>query len=378
MSNRALFAPLLLLFFALFGCASEKAPNESPRGFVIVDSENLERPNFHDFGEVPHGEVANHLFKIVNTDPVPITIRDLDSSCGCTVPSIYYVDLAGHKVKGNVRAKGKILVVPPGATVFIDMKTDTTEVGVMNMDKLAMVRLRCDSKNTAFMTFELHLIVRLLFQATPLEISMGQIAASTGGSAFSEIIAAVTGSSARILDIQSSDPAIETSVTESIRFGTTLWTLTARVPANFTRGPYRSEVILRTTDPDGEGDAGRFKIGIAAQVVPDIMSAPHTASLGTFARSLGASVTTTIRTLVPGQRFKVAGYEVIGEGGDELEIELSPVDPDSQQRATSWVVSLSIAPGASLDAYAGKIELKLDDTQTPSFSLPFNGRVIAQ
>ncbi len=373
----ALALPILLLSLtAACGTEAESLPRSEERGFVIIESANPERPEFHDFGEVPHGEIAEHTFKMVNTDHFPITIRDILPACGCTIPEIYYIDEAGLRVTGNVRSKGEVLIVPPRATVYVTMKTDTTEIGVPNRDKLSMVRLRCDSKNTAFMTFELHLIAKLLFQATPFDINMGQIAHSSGGSSFSEIIASIPGSGAKIIDIESSDPSIETTLTESVRFGVTLWTLTTRIPGEYELGPHRSEVVLRTTDVDGEGDSGRFKLGVMAQVVEDVVAMPPTASLGSFPREDGRTVETTVRTLVPGHRLKILGSEISGEGADELTVTFSPASPDDAGSSTEWIVALTIAPGATRDVYGGVITLELDDPQYPTLKVPYTGRVI--
>lgn len=41
----------------------------------------------HNFGEVKEGTVVKHTFKFKNTGKVPLTIKEANASCGCTVPS---------------------------------------------------------------------------------------------------------------------------------------------------------------------------------------------------------------------------------------------------------------------------------------------------
>ncbi len=366
---------VLSLLVALLATSCQ--PTAVARGLVIVDAANSERPNFHDFGEVPHGQHVEHTWVLLNTDPVPVTIRDLLSGCSCTVPSIHYVDVEGSLVEGNVRARGEVLTVPPGAKVYINMSVDSTEVGVMNRDKLSMVRLRCDSVNTAFMNFEMHLVVRQLFQATPKTVSIGQVAQSVGGSGFSEIVAAVKEGSPRIVDIESSDPQVQVNLTESVRYGVTLWTLTAKVPPDLPLGPYRSKVLMRTTDSQGEGNSGRFQVELSAQIVDDVLCDPPTAALGSFSRDKGRTIETRVRTLVPGHRINLTGYELTGTGSEELQFSLAPITPDEAGRAKEWIATLTVPAGASLDFYSGLILLKLDDPQYPTLRVPYSGRVEA-
>ena len=42
--------------------------------------------NFHDFGEITEGEVAEHVFTFKNEGEGPLIISNAQGSCGCTVP----------------------------------------------------------------------------------------------------------------------------------------------------------------------------------------------------------------------------------------------------------------------------------------------------
>ena len=41
---------------------------------------------FHDFGTIDEGVVAEHVFKFKNTGDAPLVISSAQGSCGCTVP----------------------------------------------------------------------------------------------------------------------------------------------------------------------------------------------------------------------------------------------------------------------------------------------------
>ena len=350
------------------------ATDEGPRGLVIVNSESEDRPYFHDFGTVSWGEVVEHTYELVNTDPDPVTIRDLTPSCGCALPVVWRIDDEGNRIEGKARDRGNVLVVPPGRGCFVKMRVNTREVKTPNRDKLAQIRLRSNSKNNAFLSFEGHVIVRLLFQATPLALDLGRVGRGVGGTGFTEIVVAVPESTARLIDVKSHDPLLEVDLTESVRFGNTLWTLTARFPAEQPLGPHLSTIVLRTTDIDGEGEYGEFKVPFSAQVVEDVTASPPILALGSFDRSTGAAIETTLRTLVPGHRLSVLDYEVVGEGSEDVQIELRPVSPDAEQRSEQWIIAMTVPPDTTHEAFSGRVTLRLDDEVYPSVELPYSGR----
>lgn len=40
----------------------------------------------HDFGSIPQGRPATHVFEIVNTGTGPLVLENVQASCGCTTP----------------------------------------------------------------------------------------------------------------------------------------------------------------------------------------------------------------------------------------------------------------------------------------------------
>ena len=40
----------------------------------------------HDFGMIPQGKPVTYVFQIVNTGTTPLTLENVQASCGCTTP----------------------------------------------------------------------------------------------------------------------------------------------------------------------------------------------------------------------------------------------------------------------------------------------------
>ena len=58
------------------------------RAQVITKAEDilqLKETTF-DFGKIPQGKPAYHIFEIVNTGKTPLKLDDVHASCGCTTP----------------------------------------------------------------------------------------------------------------------------------------------------------------------------------------------------------------------------------------------------------------------------------------------------
>ncbi len=68
----------LLLAFSFLAVNAQNNPN-APK-FEFIGSET------HDFGELPEGPIAEHVFKFKNTGKEPLIIQGASASCGCTVP----------------------------------------------------------------------------------------------------------------------------------------------------------------------------------------------------------------------------------------------------------------------------------------------------
>ena len=152
------------------------------------DPHTFQRVGFHEFGEVHVGEVVRHVFELENTDPVPVVIQEMLTSCGCSTPNVWYTDpVTGEDVYGRPHNTGQILAVPPGATAHLEVEIDSSRVTKKNTDRLVSIRLTTDSKNAPYKTLECHIVVVQPFRLTPEKLDLGTVASSAGGSASVEI-----------------------------------------------------------------------------------------------------------------------------------------------------------------------------------------------
>lgn len=69
------------VFVMLMGIATAFAQNDNAPRFDFKGGDT------HDFGEVPEGPEAEHIFKFTNVGKEPLIIMNASASCGCTVPT---------------------------------------------------------------------------------------------------------------------------------------------------------------------------------------------------------------------------------------------------------------------------------------------------
>lgn len=65
----------------------------------------------HDFGKVKEGEKVNHVYEFQNTGSKPLVISNVETTCGCTVPSFTSEPIAPGgfgKINIEFNTKGKL------------------------------------------------------------------------------------------------------------------------------------------------------------------------------------------------------------------------------------------------------------------------------
>lgn len=72
-----LYLPSILLFLIL-GCSKE---NKKTAKAILKLPEKV-----FNFGEISQKDTINHRFEVINNSEVPLTIKNVNASCGCTVP----------------------------------------------------------------------------------------------------------------------------------------------------------------------------------------------------------------------------------------------------------------------------------------------------
>ena len=64
----------------------DNTTNEASEGMMDELPSIAFEADFHDFGEISEGTVAEHVFTFTNEGDGPLIISNAQGSCGCTVP----------------------------------------------------------------------------------------------------------------------------------------------------------------------------------------------------------------------------------------------------------------------------------------------------
>jgi hypothetical protein len=92
MKKVMLLAAGILVFTACNSAADriestpENTTNEASEGMMEALPSIVFEADFHNFGEITEGAVAEHVFTFTNEGDGPLIISNAQGSCGCTVP----------------------------------------------------------------------------------------------------------------------------------------------------------------------------------------------------------------------------------------------------------------------------------------------------
>jgi hypothetical protein len=374
-------AALLLLAPSFVACRPSSAPASADapargQGLVIKNPVG-NRPTFFDFGELQFGQHVEHVFQVENTEPDPVTIHDMLPSCGCTIARIAYTDSSGNEVAGSIAPGAKVITLPPGAIARLSMTVDTTHVETMNIDKLAQVRLRSDSKVTPYLTLEMHLVVRRTFRSAPDRIDLGESPRSLAKSGRADITPDLGTSRARIVAVEKIDGPFEASVDTTTVNDVEVAILSVTPRADLPIGPVHGSVTLSTTRDDGTGAGLPFKVPVSAQITADVVVHPALFALHAAPHTDGAardeSLTAEIElvALVPGERVNVRSTKATGSGAELVRVETTPENPDQHGRASVWKILLRAPEHSDPAHFGGSVTIELDHPRVPRIDVPY-------
>lgn len=352
------------------------APLGANEGLVIMNPTNTDRPFFRDFGQIQRGESREWTIQLLNQDPTPVEVLDVRAPCGCMTVRVLRARLAsGEVIVGDqYRQQPPMLVVPPGAMLELELVL-TTERVQPNTDKLAVFRLMTSSPASANITFEAHLMALDSFAATPQQFAFGDVPQGFGGRTKVRILAEPRGSAAKILGIAEQGQRVRAEFEETFYGGEHVWHVLADLPALEPLGAVRDKIVLRTTDPQGQGDAGRMTIEALGTVVPDVRITPSLFAFGARKPDESAELIGRVDALVPGARTKVLGHRFEGPSAASFEASFEPLQPDDAGRSISTQITVRLRPGHAPGAMAARLHLDLDDSQNPTASAPVSGFV---
>lgn len=374
LSRARLLACVGLLGLCLSACSDSSA--HSARGLSVVNPAEDPRPYFHDFGLVPFGESATHVFQLRNEAAEPITIRSVQGGCACIrVSRIECVEADGTRREGHLRSKEDVLVVPPGALVEMAVRMDTSVLREPNKDKLEILRMATSSDVTPYPTFELHVKSQQLFQITPRRLVLGDVPTSAGAEGVVAIVTAGFGDGASLLEVVQQGQYCEASLEREFVNGENLWTLQVRVRELLPKGPIQDEIVLSTTDEHGQGDLGRERIEVWAQITDDVVLNPRLLSFAAFPAGSVGQAQGKLIALVPGARVTIEEIEIRGPMAEHLHVDSRALAPDASGASQQWELVLSSDESLPAGRFDGELRVRLDDSQTPELLVNYSGFV---
>jgi hypothetical protein len=374
----------LALFLACVGAACGGAPSsgavpETPEtlgGLAVVDPEDPEHPWSIELGTVPDGETVERVVRLENRlraadgEPMPLTIRSILSGCSCTLPSISYAAADGTRVHGDPRAGNGVITLPPGAVAELVLHVDTRSAPVKNRPKLIVIRIVTDSPSDPYLSLEVRVLVDAPFGAAPPLINLGPVGVNAGGAGAVDVYAVHPEQEREIVRVLEAPPNVETEL-ERKPLGPGLWTLRARLLPPIPQGHQEYVIRLGTTGPGGIGEGRPFEVRLAAQGTPDVQILPERLLLAVPPGGGAERAEAEILSRIPGQRFAVVGARLEGGASDRLRVELVPASPDQDGRSGRWLVRLVASEPLVEPAVAGKLVLRLDDSQFPELQAAY-------
>jgi hypothetical protein len=368
-------APILLALAFSAACRREEArallpdplaPSGTSSGLAILDA-NEKRPNFWDFGDVTYGTQLRHTFRLENRESEAVTVQDLVSSCGCTVPSISYKTADGQLVSGRVAGDGPVIVLPPKSVAEMRVEIDTSHVELMNADKLAQVSLRCNAKHSPYMRFELHLLVERIFRSVPAVAEFGEVAQGYGKDLRCDLSTELAHCPARVLGIERVEGPFTATVDATQIQGQDCWILLVSAAPGSRLGPQSGSVVLKTTKMDGSGEGPPFSVSIRAQIVPDVVLRP---AILHFAGK--NSIEAVLDALGPGHKLRIVKSELSGDAASALEEQHEAISPDKEGRAAQWKIVLNAKSTLPREGCKGQLVLSFDDPKFPELLVPWS------
>lgn len=340
---------------------------------LVVQNPFGNRPTFFDFDRVPYGAQPRHVFRIKNEAAQALTIHDLLESCGCLRATVQYKTASGEVVAGSRARSGPVLVVPAGQEFELVCAIDTSFVENMNLDKLAQVRMRSDSPDAPYLTFELHLVVERIFRAVPLVADLGLIPRSAGKSLRSDVSTELRGALAKITGIESVEGPF-TATADATHIGDEpLWIVDVKAQAGLPLGPVRGKVRLGSTGPDGTGKGPPFDLEVLGTVVEDIRPSPSVFAFGTYARGTTRTCKLDLEALAPEQTFRCGSMRLSGDYADKLTIERTALEQEDDGSARVWQFVLTAPTDVPIGAFAGTVEIVTDHPAAVTVRIPYNG-----
>jgi hypothetical protein len=131
-----LYLLALILLFPSAGCYS----NENPS----VKQGQEEPSNTWDFGVAKQGEILKHSFFLKNESPKPLNIKEVHTSCGCTVSAVKKMKLLPGE-ETEIEVKFNTMKYVGEVRQFVYLNTDSLDKPVIRY--IIKADVKSDFKN---------------------------------------------------------------------------------------------------------------------------------------------------------------------------------------------------------------------------------------
>lgn len=326
----------------------------------VVDPQNPDRPFFHDFGTLDHGEELVWSKTLENVGPEPVTILTARGACACTIlHSIVFAGPEGEEIESvSDFTRAEIGEVPAGGTATLHIKLLTIH-STANQNKLPLFRITTNSAQQPFSTFELRFFPVQSFIVAPSHLTLDQVPTSHGAEASVKLLAADPGAGAKVHRIVSSPEGLTTRLESTVFAGEEIWFLYGTVDPITPIGAIHGEVVLATSDPEGVGDENRISVPVFVRVVPDAVLEPGLISFAAVESGSEKTVDAQVVSLIPGSTLDVVETKIVGRTSDHFRVEAEPVRPNVDGRAKKWLVSTTLLASHPTDFIGGELVVTL-------------------
>ncbi len=331
------------------------------------------RLNYHSFGHVPLGGTVTHVFRLKNTDDIPLTVTRMKAACGCTVPKLSY-EAEGERVYGHsaLSREPSILTIPPGVVADLEVSMDTRSVPITNLDKTVGVMLTTDSPNGFYLSVETHIFVEKPFTQNPSGIKFSP-APMNGRTPSGTDLILNPGYDIVLTGLAEVPDNIEAELSLKPDGSGRIWRLDATLLPPMTKGVWQDSIFVKQALRDGT-EIEPLEVRMRAQVVDDLITTPTRIAFATHGTPQpqpdGLSV--TLKTLLAGHSFGIEQISLPVEHRDLFETSFEPVAADSSGNSYAWRIQLQCKPGTHIEKLtSGKLTVLLNDSQHPSVEVEY-------
>lgn len=327
--RRALAADLPSAGSALLGEQPGAAAAGAPKAQVVEPAYN--------FGTALSGPPLNHVFMIKNVGNAPLEIRNVSSSCGCTV------------------AKPSKTILAPGEVATVAASIDTRfEQG----HNLAVVTLTTNDPANASLQLKMEGVIKPQVAAQPMDLDFGSV--HHGSAVVRDVVVSdmIGGAGFTLKSVKNDSPYIK--VTQSARSdGKPGALLHVALSPAMPPGPISDTLRIETS-------RAPLRVAILGVVNGDLIVKPNQVSFGILAHHQGA--VRIVRLTNQGNRtIKVLGVE---STSNSVFARVAPVTPGKEYKLT-----VALRPNTPDGQIRGALTIRTDDPQQTTLTVPYYGIV---